>query len=187
VMGTHGAGGFEHLLLGSVTEKVVRKALCPVVTVSPLSGAVRSMPYERILCPIDFSDVTPAIVEFAASLAYESDVTMTLLHVLEWPNGAEPLNTRHFNVPEYQGCREKDAAEAMTRLIEKTLRGDRRVQTWLAHGKPYREILRIAAEQKSDVIVMGVQGRNALDVTLFGSTTNHVVRRATCPVLTFRQ
>jgi nucleotide-binding universal stress UspA family protein len=34
---------------------------------------------------------------------------------------------------------------------------------------------------------MGVHGRNPIDLALFGSTTNHVVRRAPCPVLTLRQ
>ena len=50
-----------------------------------------------------------------------------------------------------------------------------------------REILRIAAEQQTDLIVVGIQGRGAADLMFFGSTTNHVVREATCPVLTVRR
>ena len=67
------------------------------------------------------------------------------------------------------------------------------VRTWcrpvtrIAHGKAYREILGVATEDSADLIVMGVHGRNALDLMLFGSTTNQVVRRATCPVLTLRK
>jgi nucleotide-binding universal stress UspA family protein len=57
----------------------------------------------------------------------------------------------------------------------------------LARGKAYREILGIATEDNSDLIVMGVHGHNALDLMLFGSTTNQVVRAATCPVLTVRR
>jgi nucleotide-binding universal stress UspA family protein len=53
-------------------------------------------------------------------------------------------------------------------------------------GKAYREILGVAAEDAIDLIVIGVQGRNPVDVALFGSTTNHVVRSATCPVMTLR-
>ena len=59
--------------------------------------------------------------------------------------------------------------------------------TTVAYGKPYREILELAAKEEIDLIVMGVRGRNPVDLTLFGSTTNHVVRRASCPVLTLRQ
>jgi len=57
----------------------------------------------------------------------------------------------------------------------------------IRHGKPYAEILRLAAEETVDLIVMGVHGRNVIDLTLFGSTTNQVVRLATCPVLTLRR
>ena len=56
----------------------------------------------------------------------------------------------------------------------------------MTHGKPWREVLRIATELQSDLIVMGVQGRGAADLLLFGSTTQHVVREAACPVLTLR-
>jgi nucleotide-binding universal stress UspA family protein len=54
-------------------------------------------------------------------------------------------------------------------------------------GKPYVQILQAAAGEKSDLIGISVRGRNPLDMTLFGSTANQIVRRATCPVLTLRQ
>jgi universal stress protein A len=44
VMGTHGRGGFAHLLLGSVAERVVRTALCPVLTVRGVATARESEP-----------------------------------------------------------------------------------------------------------------------------------------------
>lgn len=53
-------------------------------------------------------------------------------------------------------------------------------------GKPYRRVLEMAREKATDLIVMGVAGRGPLDMMFFGYTTNHVVRRATCPVLTLR-
>jgi nucleotide-binding universal stress UspA family protein len=56
-------------------------------------------------------------------------------------------------------------------------------ETVTARGKPYREILALADEREVDLIVIGVRGRNAIDLALFGSTTNQVVRRARCPVL----
>ncbi len=52
----------------------------------------------------------------------------------------------------------------------------------IAHGKAYREILTAAAG--ADLIVLGIRGRSAIDLMLFGSTANQVVRQATCPVLT---
>jgi nucleotide-binding universal stress UspA family protein len=61
------------------------------------------------------------------------------------------------------------------------------VKRIVCHGKPYVEILDVAAETAADLMVLGVHGRNNLDLTLFGSTTNQLVRRATCPVLTLRR
>jgi nucleotide-binding universal stress UspA family protein len=61
------------------------------------------------------------------------------------------------------------------------------IETVLATGKPHREILRIAGQQHVGLIVMGVHGHTAVDLLLFGSTTHHIVRQATCPVLTLRE
>jgi len=65
------------------------------------------------------------------------------------------------------------------------------VRTWcepdtkIVMGKPYEALLRLASDDRSDLIVLGVHGR-ALDRMLFGSTAQAVVRQATCPVLTIR-
>jgi nucleotide-binding universal stress UspA family protein len=50
-------------------------------------------------------------------------------------------------------------------------------------GRPWREILRLAEEREVELVVMGVRGRNPVDIALFGSTTHHVIRGARCPVL----
>ena len=60
------------------------------------------------------------------------------------------------------------------------------IEEIVAAGKPHHEILRIAAERASDLIVLGIHGRNPLGRMIFGSTAEPVVRRATCPVLTVR-
>ena len=187
VIGTHGVGGFQHLVLGSVAEKVLRKATCPVLTVPPRARATSRLPFKRLLCPVDFSESSLAALEAALSLAEEGDSELTILHVLEWPVDDDVLATRPFSVPEYRRERERDAVAKLQGLVPDAVRAWCRPDTRLAHGKPYREILGVATEDSSDLIVMGVHGRNALDLMLFGSTTNQVVRRATCPVLTLRR
>jgi nucleotide-binding universal stress UspA family protein len=87
---------------------------------------------------------------------------------------------------EYRLELEADLTTKLHALVPDDVRTWCRPVTRIAHGKAYREILGIATEDASDLIVMGVHGRNALDLMLFGSTTNQVVRRATCPVLTLR-
>jgi nucleotide-binding universal stress UspA family protein len=61
------------------------------------------------------------------------------------------------------------------------------VETKLLRGKPPGEILRVASDCQAELIVMGVQGRGAADLMFVGSTTQRVVREATCPVLTLRR
>jgi nucleotide-binding universal stress UspA family protein len=71
-------------------------------------------------------------------------------------------------------------------LAPDSMRAPHRPVARLSNGKPYVQILDVANEEGSDLIVVGVHGRNPLDMMVFGSTTNQVVRRATCPVLTLR-
>jgi nucleotide-binding universal stress UspA family protein len=185
VIGTHGLGGFERLMLGSVAEKVLRNAPCPVMIVPPAVETASKVPYTRLVCPVDFSDSSLAALRFAFSLAEEADGDLTILNVVDWPPDDELLVER-FDGPEFRRVVEAQARDRLEALITSDMRVWCKPVTMLAFGKPYREILNIAEKQQSDLIVMGIHGRNPVDLTLFGSTTNHVVRRAKCPVLTLK-
>jgi nucleotide-binding universal stress UspA family protein len=186
VLGTHGLSGFEHMMVGSVTEKVLRKAPCPVLTVPPRAQATSQLPFKRLLCPVDFSEVSIAAAKMALALAEEADGKIVLMHVLEGPEDDDRGASWSLNVSEYRHQREQDAGAQLAALIPANARERCEPIGRLAHGKPYREILRVADAEAIDLIVMGVHGRNPIDLALFGSTTNHVVRRARCPVLTLR-
>ncbi len=193
VMGTHGAGGFEHLALGSTTEKVLRRATCPVLTVPPRAHATSVLPFTRLLCAVDFSDWSLEALTLAISIARESGATLTLLHVLEWP-WEEPPAPAFGELPveqasalsEYRRYAEKSAITRLRSLVPDASRDRLAVTPRITNGKAYAGILRMAGEERTDLIVLGVHGRRALDVMLLGSTTNQVIRRATCPVLTLR-
>jgi nucleotide-binding universal stress UspA family protein len=187
VLGTHGRSGFERLLLGSVTEKVVRTAQCPVVTVPPPSVATSTLPFRRILCGIDFSESSSDGLRFAVSLATESNSALTLLHVLEFPQESEPLATLPFAMSTYRAAVEEDSTRRLVNLISDDIPAACKPATRLVHGKPHEQILAVAQELRSDLIVLGVHGRKAFDIMIFGSTTNQVIRRATCPVLTLNR
>src|SRR5262249_51445129 len=163
----------EPRVLGSVPEKVLRRARCPVMTVPPRVRATSRLPFAQIVCPIDFSPSSDAALEFALSLAQEANAQLTLLHVLEWAND-QPLSQLKYVAPEYHAYREQDACMRLSRMIPDSVRDWCTPGVRIAHGKPHEEILAFVARQSADVIVMGVQGRNAVDVMLFGSTTNQV-------------
>jgi nucleotide-binding universal stress UspA family protein len=194
VMGTHGTSGFEHLVLGSVAEKVLRKATCPVLTVPPRAPAASQLPFRQVLCAVDFSEWSLEALKLARSLAQQSGAALTLVHVLEWP-WQEPPPPAFDELPIEQGnalrsYRQYLETTALTRLgtfVQDAVQ-DRVVSTpQVRHGKAYVEILRVADENHTDLIVLGVHGRRVIDVLLLGSTTNQVVRHATCPVLTLRR
>ena len=188
VMGTHGRRGFERLVLGSVAEKVLRKATCPVMTVTlgpEEAETSHDALFKRILCPIDFSTCSTKALEYALSLAKEADAQLTLLHVLE-AQLEEAGEMAAFALNEYRDFLKRNALERLQQAVPEEARAWCRPECLVASGRSYRQILNVAKEQDADLIVMGVQGRNAVDLALFGSTTHHVVRDARCPVLTIR-
>ena len=192
VLGTRGASGFEHLVLGSVAEKVLRHAPCPVLTVPPLGVGTSRLPFERVLCAIDFSNCSLAALEFAMTAALGSGAALVLAHVLEWP-WPEPPAPVFSELPPAEAAallnfrqrRECQALAHLGTLVPDALAG--RCHTRISHGRAYPELLRLASEEHADLIVLGVHSRNVVDRTMFGSTANQVVRRATCPVLTVRR
>ena len=194
VIGTHGRSGFQRLILGSVTEKVLRRAPCPVLSVPPrAAGTSLPVAYKRILCPVDFSDSSLAALQYATSLAEEGNAALTVLHVVEygmheWPDiYDEFISNQQLSIQDFRTrCRET-SRERLELAVPAEARTWATVETVLSEGKPYREIIHAAAEHHCDLIVMGVRGRNALDLALFGSTTQQVVRLATAPVLTIRE
>lgn len=186
VIGTHGQSGFERLVLGSVTEKVLRKAACPVMTVPPHAAGASRLPFTHVLCAVDFSDSSIAALQFAFSLAQESNARLTLLHVFEWPSD-EASARRVLETSEYHRQWEGETRQKLEGLIPAEVRNWCAPASTLAFGKAYQQILQLAASEQVDLIVMGVRGRNPVDLMLFGSTTNQVVRQAACPVLTLRR
>ena len=181
VIGTHGRGGVEHLLLGSVAEKVMRKAPCPVMVVPAGTGPGSDVRFSRVLCPIDGSASSSDAVSYAVSLARDTHGRLILVSVVEpVPAGSEfgALDTE-----EYRRLGEAHAQALLTNALSPDVRGWCQVEQVVAYGKASDALLETARNMHADVIVMGVRGRGAIDLMAFGSTTNDVIRRATCPVL----
>jgi nucleotide-binding universal stress UspA family protein len=187
VLGTHGRGGFDRLLLGSVTEKVLRKAAVPVLTVPPPASGTSKLPFNQLLCPVDFSESSLAALRFALSIAKESGARLTLLHVFEWPEADDLLPEPGVDLAEYRNRIDAATVKRLDDLLSSDDRTWCQPVTKVSYGKPYREILTTATAEHADLIVIGVHGRNVLDLALFGSTTNQVVRRASSPVLTLKR
>lgn len=195
VMGTHGRSGLARLVLGSVTEHVLRDATCPTLIVPPhLPDAVpaTSELYGSILCPVDFSGASEQALRFAVSLAHGSRGRLTVLHVLghglhDTPDMYDTaISDSHLSDEEYQHRRQLFARQRLLEIVPGAADVDYRVEVTGPNGPPAHAILRRAAEQQSDLLVLGVEPRRGADLLLAGSTTHEVLRQATCAVLTLR-
>jgi nucleotide-binding universal stress UspA family protein len=187
VMGTHGRSGFDRLVMGSVTEKVLRKAACPVLSVPPRShGSGAPVALKSILCPVDFSQSSMEALQCAVSLAEESDGRLTVLHVADALSPHDLPVYELQNVAEFQAECDRRLRQRLADFVPGAARAYCTIEERVTSGKPWREILRVAQEQQADLIVIGIRGRNSVDRALFGSTTEQVVRQAVCPVLTLR-
>ena len=185
VMGTHGRSGFQRWVLGSVAETVLRRAQCPVLTVPARAGELTDpMFFKRILCATDFSPASEAAVGYAASMAEESNAMLVLVHVVERPEPGAHSRQRLDGGGGRGGIHQ--AAQAQLRRARPEARGGGPSEEIVTCGKVAPEILRLAAERKTGLIVVGVHGRNLRDLMAFGSVTHQVVREAICPVIAVR-
>jgi len=179
VMGTHGRRGIDRFMLGSATERVIRKASCPVLVVRKpahdtigLGKKPDSVPLGRILFCTDFSEPSRRALDPALSLTEQYKAELTLLHVLEdIPGPSEMVEARAA------------AMEQLDKLIPQERRKTVGMKTEVRIGKPYQQIIQLALEAQSDIVIMAVHGRGALDLAVFGSTTYRVIQLGPCPVL----
>jgi len=180
VMGTHGRRGFDRLMLGSATDRVMREASCPVLVVcQPPHDAVAAgesghyVHYlNRILICTDFSENSDRALEYAISVAEEYGAELTIMHVVE----EAPSKAKNEEVL-------ATAKRRLERLIPTDKRPTIKSKTLVVLGKPYQRIVEYAGEAEIDLVTIGVRGAGALDRAIFGSTTYRVIQLGPCPVL----
>jgi len=133
-----------------------------------------------ILVPTDFSTASDAVLPQAEALAKQKSASLLILHVEEPPlayGGGE----LYYGLPEPN-------SERILKMLDNVRPADQTVAFThrLAMGDPAGEIVRIAAEEGVEMIVLGTHGRSGLTRMLMGSVAESVVRRAPCPVLVYR-
>ena len=172
-MGTHGRRGAERWIIGSITERLLRRCPVPVLTISS-SWKRRADPRPRhILVTTDFSKGTAAALEYAYSIAKENHAHVTLLNVLEENRALISVDYR------------KRLARTVQRKLQNLVPQDasRWCETRVEAGTPYHVILGMVKKGKFDLIVMNIHGISMLDRALLGTTAERVLRAAECPVL----
>ena len=186
VMSTHGRRGLENVLLGSVTEEVLRLARCPVLTIRSGTDAASFPAAGPILVPVDFSAHSRQALTLARELASRIGARVQVLHVFERPIhpeiylGGMPLDSPDFRTVE------TSLREALDTFVRDTPGPDVQIGNFVLEGRAVPVILEFADQHDVGLIVIATHGLTGLAHVLLGSVSEKIVRRAECPVLTAR-
>jgi universal stress protein A len=142
--------------------------------------------FSKILLPTDFSDCSAEAARVARLLADRFGSRIVVLHVLDEPAALDPMFRGDVPLELLRGRMEQFARENMDAFLAAQFSGSGDVETMLATGIPYREIIKKARECGAGLIVIGTHGRTGMEHVIFGSTAEKVVRIAPCPVFSVR-
>jgi nucleotide-binding universal stress UspA family protein len=175
-MGTHGRTGLKRTLLGSVTERVIRKSGVSVLT-AHVDDEEPDTDYDSILVPTDGGPESEAAVETAVDLAARVDADVYALSIVDTTVSRDGA---------FINALENSSNEAVRSVEQAGAEQDVTVTTEVREGSPAEEILDYAAELGLEFVTMGTHGRTGLDRFVTSSVAERVVRQATAPVLTVR-
>jgi nucleotide-binding universal stress UspA family protein len=184
---SHGRSGLKRLILGSVTERLMRTLPCPLWVVrSPELGFVtpanQAIQLKKILVGCDFSPDSRLAFEYGLSLAQEFQADLHLAHVIEPPLYDDLIKPSESGETSRQRLR-KTVQEKLAAMVPEEARTWCNPVTALLAGQPHEELIKYAVVNAIDLIVLGVRGHSLVETLFVGSTTDRVLRKAPCPVL----
>jgi nucleotide-binding universal stress UspA family protein len=186
VLGTHGRSGWDRFLMGSTTEKLIRRLQCPVLTIGPKDSMPPSMLFRKILCALDLTAASQTTVDLAFSFAEEDLAAVTLLHVIDGDRSewfpAEPQLKTH---KDFVASVREGAVREMHRLAQDAP-AFCKIDNLASEGTAWRQIVETAQKVEADLIVVGAHGRGGGGEWFLGSTAAQTLRHAPCPVLLAR-
>jgi len=188
VTSTHGRSGLKRLFLGSVTERLMRMLPCPLLVLrseGAADGAELStrFPFKNILVAYDFSKDSEQAFSTSLSIAQEFESNLHIVHVVEPTAYKEFLKFPGAPGDPLPKDIHDSLKENLLELVPKEAFNWCEIQAQILVGKPYAELVAYAAEKGIDLIALGVRGYGKVEELLVGSTTDRVIRRAPCPVL----
>ncbi|NBB74228.1 MAG: universal stress protein [Bacteroidetes bacterium] len=184
VMGTHGRRGMDRLLMGSVAEEVVRRSVCPVLTVCGNKQPAPDRDVNRILVPLGLSDHSDALFAHARAIGATYGAHLDLLHVIESSNFPQAYGLED-QAPDEEAV-ERRVHEAMTRYADAAQEAGVDATVSVRRGHPVEVILDILNDEPADLVTIATHGRTGIKRLLIGSVAEKVVRMAPCPVFTVK-
>lgn len=179
VLGAHGASLVRDLLVGSTTERVLRRTRRPMLVVRQAP----QRPYAKVLVPVDFSERSTAAIDFARNVAPAAE--LVLLHAYEVPYEGQLrlAGVEEAKVVELRKSAREDSLKRLDRLIDEAGLSGATVRRVLVQGQPASGIVEQAKVLDCDLIAMGKQGLRMIEELVLGSVTRRVLEHAHCDVL----
>ena len=184
ITATRGRSGFKRLILGSVTERLMRTLSCPLLVVRSHEHELKQeIKLQKILVGCDFSPDSGQAFAYGLSLAQEFLAELHLAHVIEPP--AQPnLIREEALVP---GQIQEEYHDLLIQKLKDMVPDEAAnwctPQTSIMEGQPHDELVKYAHTRDIDMIVLGVRGHGLVKTLFLGSTTDRVIRDSPCPVL----
>ncbi len=185
---TRGRRGLKRLLLGSVTERLMRTLPCPLLVIPSGQDNDEAAPcaglrFKKIMVGCDFSPDADLAFRNALHMAQEFQAELHLVHIIETPLYTETLKPVFAHRTVSPVVIQEFLQSKLDGLVPEEARHWCQPVTALEEGQPYARLLRYAEEQAIDLIVLGVRGHGLMGTLFVGSTTDRIIRQASCPVL----
>ncbi len=189
ITGTHGWTGFNRVVFGSIAERVIQRAPCPVLSIpdrSPEETAdlhTLTIQPRHIVLPIDFSDCSMDAYEYGVQVAKWFDASLTLVYAIEPLSYSLDFSLTH--PLEDKATREK-VEQRLQKLTAVLIDQGLTARYELVDQPSMEAILKAGASQEADLLVMGTHGRKGLPRLILGSTTAKVLQHSPYPILTVK-
>ena len=142
---------------------------------------------KKILCPTDFSQASFQGLDYAVELARLFEAELLVMHVLpSLPPGPQDPNFV-FEIPEYERLMHQDAVRQLDKVVSQRIPKALTARPLIGHGHAAKEIVRVAEEERMDLIVIATRGHSDWHSLVMGSTADKVLRHAPCPVFAVRE
>lgn len=185
---THGRKGLSRALWGSTAEEVIAEAACPVLTLRPpqhdfveYRDSHTEIRLNRILLATNFRPTSIAATQVARELAASTGAELHAVYVI-----GDYFEQISVMFPEGgHSALSQMRAQVQERMASFSREGGSKTVTHITEGRPYAEIVRVAAEIEADLIVIGTSVHASVfgGAPVLGPEIERVVRNAPCPVL----
>ncbi len=187
VAARHGLSGVQRMLMGTVIERAVRKIDIPILVLPPQRGRDSRLDPDRFRCIVAACGPDPrsdSVQRFAWDMAHRFRAQLHLVHALERPVDEEILDPTTGPYATVQEDLRRRIRWFLIDALSDLAQDPHSIQTAVEPGSPQEVLVDYARRQSADMVIVGVRRLGAVRKSMVGSTTEALLRKAPCAILT---